>query len=74
MLDSINNNVVIYSVVGWIKMPLFGTKVGLGLGYIVLDWAQQPPLFGPCLAIVAKRSTISATAELLMFNQRSFPE
>ena len=39
---------------GWIKMPL-GTKVGLGLGNIVLDadppppQGAQPPIFGPCL-------------------------
>ena len=43
--------------VGWIRMPL-GTKVGLGLGDIVLDRNSAPPrgkghssplLFGPCL-------------------------
>ena len=42
--------------VGWIKMK-HGTEVGLVPGHIVLDgdpapprkWAQQPPLFGPCL-------------------------
>jgi len=43
--------------VRWIRMPL-GTEVGLGPGDIVLDgdpglsppkWAQQPPLFRPCL-------------------------
>jgi len=55
---------------GWTKMPL-GMEVRLGLGYFVLDgdpaslakWAQQPPLFGPCLLL--PQSTISATAELL---------
>ena len=51
-------------------MPL-GTEVGLGPGHIVLDGdpapaerALQPPSFRP-MSIVAKRSTISATAELL---------
>jgi len=54
-------------------MPL-GTEVGLGRGDIVLDGdpapplpakgAQQPPTFR-LLSIVAKRSLISATAELL---------
>ena len=62
---------------GWINMPL-STEVGLGPGDILLDGhpaptterAQQPPLFGPWLflpvSIVAKRSPISATAELLL--------
>jgi len=53
----------------WNKTPL-GTEVGLGPGDIVLDgdpappWkgTQQPP-FRP-MSIVAKRSPISATAEL----------
>ena len=53
-------------------MPL-GTEVGLGPGHIVLDGdpalpqkgAQQPPTFRP-MSIVAKRSPISATAELLL--------
>jgi len=47
-------------------------EVGLGPGHNVLDGdpaprrkgAQQPPIFGP-MSIVAKRSPISATAELL---------
>jgi len=53
--------------VGWINMPL-GMEVGLGPGHIVLDGdpvppppkkgAQQPPLFGPCIA--AKRLDGSA--------------
>jgi len=50
-----------------------GMKVGLGLGDIVLDGAQHPPNkagarpsnFRP-MSIVAKRSPISATAELLL--------
>jgi len=59
--------------VGWIKMPL-RTEVGLGPGDIPLDGdpvpiprkgAQQPPTFRP-MSIVAKRSPISATAELLL--------
>ena len=54
-------------------MPL-GTKVGLGPGDIVLHGdpvppqkgAQHPPPhFGP-MSIVAKRSPISAAAELLL--------
>jgi len=56
---------------GWIKMPL-GTELGLGAGDIVLDGGstQLPlkwgaaPTFGP-MSIVAKRSSISATAEHL---------
>jgi len=47
---------------------------GLGPGHIVLDrdklpqrkGAQQPPTFQP-MSIVAKRSRISATAELLKY-------
>ena len=58
-------------MVGWIKMPL-GREVGLGQGHIVLDGdpvgtqppTAAPPYFRP-MAIVAKRSPISATAELL---------
>jgi len=58
-------------------MPLC-TEVGLGPGDIVLDGirlhlllprkkeAQQPPTFLP-MSIVAKRSPISANAELLFF-------
>jgi len=53
------------------KMPLC-KEVGLGPGHIVLDgdpvWSQlptaAPPHFRP-MPIVAKRSPISATAELL---------
>ena len=52
-------------------MPL-GVEVGLGPGHIVLDGdpapprkgAQQPPTFRS-MSIVAKRSPISATVELL---------
>jgi len=60
-------------MVGWIKMPL-GKEVGLGQGHIVLDGdpvgtqrcPQQPlPTFRR-MFIVAKRSPISATAELLL--------
>jgi len=56
-------------------MPL-GTEVDLGPGHIVLDGAHvpprkghsSPPSFRP-MSIVAKRSPISATAELLfVFN------
>ena len=58
--------------VGWIKMPL-RVEVGLGPGDIVLagDSAPRPqkgyssPHFRP-MSIVAKRSPISATAELLL--------
>ena len=50
-----------------------GTEVGLGPGDIMLDGdpapprkgAQQPPTFRP-MSIAAKRSPISATAELLL--------
>ena len=59
---------------GWIKMPL-DTKVGLGPGDIVLDggpsshpprkkMGAQPQNFRP-MSIMAKRSPIAATAELL---------
>jgi len=60
------------SVGAWIKMPL-GTEVGLGPVHIVLDGNPAPPkkkggiaapTFRP-MPIVAKRSPISATAELL---------
>jgi len=59
--------------VRWIKMPL-GTEVDLGPGDIVLDGdpapprkeAQQPPRTFRLMSIVAKRSPISATAELLL--------
>jgi len=53
--------------VGWIKMPL-GTELGLGpAGDIALDGDPAPPTERGCYAmsIVAKRSPISATAELL---------
>jgi len=50
-------------------MPL-GKEVGLGPGHIVLDGDPAPttaaPHFRP-MPIVAKRSPISATAELLHF-------
>jgi len=58
---------------GWIKMPVpLCTEVGLGLSDSVLDGdpapppqkVAQPPTFRP-MSIVAKRSPISATAELL---------
>ena len=61
---------------GWIKMPL-RTEVGLVPGHVVLDadpapakkGVQQPPTFRPMsfrpMSIVAKRSPISSTAELL---------
>jgi len=63
-------------------MPL-GTEVGLGPGDIVLDGdpvppprkgAQQPPTFRS-MSIVAKRSPISATAELLskFFSRKTRP-
>jgi len=52
-------------------MPL-GKEVGLGLGHTVLDGdpvGNQPPTLAPphfrSIPIVAKRSPISATAELL---------
>jgi len=58
------------------KTPL-GTEVDLGPGHIVLDRdpaslpqkgnssrAEPPPLFSPCL--LWRRSSISATAELLL--------
>jgi len=53
---------------GWMETPL-GTDVDLGPAHVVLDgvpastkWAQQPPVFGPCL--LWPRSPILATAEL----------
>jgi len=53
---------------GWMKMPL-GTEVDLSPGHIgicspVKGAQQPPPLFGRCL--LWPRSTISATAELLL--------
>jgi len=60
---------------GWIKM-LLNTEVDLGPGHIVLDGpsspqkgAEQPPSLQP-LSVVAKRSPISATAELLLYNRK----
>jgi len=57
--------------VGWIKMPL-GKVVVLGPGHVVLDGdpvVTQPPTGAPLhfrpMPTVAKRSPISATAELL---------
>ena len=53
---------------GWIKVWL-STVVDLGSGHIVLDGVQLPPRNGHSsplfMHIVAKRSPISATAELL---------
>ena len=55
-------------------MPL-GTEVGLAPGHTVLDGdrapsrpkgAQQPPSFRP-MSVVAKRSPILVTAQLLLF-------
>jgi len=64
---------------GWIKMIL-GTEVGIGPGDIVLDGDPSPPppkrggtaapIFWP-MSIVAKLSSISATAELF-FLKMSF--
>ena len=54
-------------------MPL-GTEVGLGPDDIVLDGAQLlPPKVGNFrpMSILAKRSPISATAELLLYNWSS---
>ena len=53
-------------VAGWIKMPL-GREVGLDPGDIALDRDQVEQLrtFQP-MSIVAKRSPMSATAELLL--------
>ena len=53
--------------VGWMKMPI-GKEVGLVPSHIVLDGdsapTAAPPHFRP-MPTVAKRSPISATAELL---------
>ena len=63
---------MLWQMAVWIEMPL-GREVGLGRGHIVLDGdlapppkkrAQQPSTFRPMFT-VAKRSPISATAELL---------
>ena len=62
---------------GWIKMPL-GTEVGLGPGHIALDGDIAPPERGTAAptfrptSIAAKRSPISATAELLFVNSITF--
>ena len=45
-------------------MPL-GTEVGLGPSHMVVDRDPAPPTVRDTEAIVAKRSPISATAELL---------
>jgi len=60
---------------GSVSIPL-GTEVGLGPGDIVLDGdpappkGAQPPIFQT--SIVAKRSPIAATAELLLNGYRGF--
>ena len=62
--------------VGWIKIPL-GTEVRHSQGFIVLDGDPAPPTERgtaaplptfPAMSIVAKRSPISATAELVTFS------
>jgi len=54
-------------------MPL-DTEVDLGPGHIVFDGAQLPPPenghSSPPMFIVAKRSPISATTELLLYNRK----
>ena len=50
---------------GWIKMPL-STEVDLGPANIVLNGDPAAPHFWP-MSIVAKRSPISATADLLLY-------
>ena len=66
--------------VGWIKMK-FGTEVGIDPGDTVLDGDQAsptetgtaaPPHFLVQMSIVAKRSPISVTAELLFRGQMPF--
>jgi len=61
---------------GWVKMPLH-TEVDLGSGHIVFDGAQLPPRKGAQhplslrpMYIRAKRSPISATTELLLYNRK----
>ena len=61
---------------GWIKMPL-GKVVGLGPGHIVSDGDpvgtqphSSPSPFRP-MPIVAKRSPISASAQLLFIGRLS---
>jgi len=60
-----------------ISIPL-GTEVDLSPGDIVLDWdpalplkGAQPPNFRP-MSIAAKRTPISAIAELLFFVYRTY--
>ena len=57
-------------------MPL-DTEVDLGPGHIVFDGAQIPPERGTAappslrpMTIVAKRSPISATTEILLYNRK----
>ena len=65
-------NVCVLSQNGWMDQE--ATEVGLGPGDIVLDGnpapprkrKEQPPTF-PSISIVAKWSSISATAELLFY-------
>jgi len=57
-------------------MPL-GKEVGLGPGHTVLDGDPAPPqqplaTFRP-MSIVAKRSPVSATAELSFINSMTMP-
>jgi len=66
--------------VWWIKMP-YGTEVGLVPGHIILDGDPAPPstergIAAPhfsALFTVAKRSPISATAEVLLQIETSRP-
>ena len=59
---------------GWINMPL-GTELGLSPSHVVLDGDPCPPKGGSAanrpnflrISIVAKRSSISATAEHLLW-------
>ena len=58
---------------GWVKMPI-GTEAGLGPGHTVLDENLDHPDRGITAArfsaqVVAKRSPISASAELLLSNR-----
>jgi len=66
---------VVVKRLGWIRIPLVGTEVGHGPGDIVLDGDLAPPPMergtaAPSLfrhmSTVAKRSPISAAAELLL--------
>ena len=66
---------MLWQTAGWIKVSL-GTEVGLGPGNIMLDGDPAPPTerstaapaFRP-MSVVAKRSPISAIAELLFHIQ-----